>query len=50
MTPWKPIATAPKDGTQVDLWHTGCQARLPDCAFIQGRCHPQGHAREGGGK
>jgi hypothetical protein len=31
MMEWRPIATAPKDGTLVDLWVDG--ARMPDCRY-----------------
>jgi len=37
MTRWKPIATAPKEGTLVDLWHTGLRERVPNCQNIEGR-------------
>jgi hypothetical protein len=54
--PWRPISTAPKDGTMVDLWcrSPGISAgpdRIPDCwfAFGQWRTHDpdadEGYAR-----
>lgn len=41
---WEPIATAPKDGTPVDLWipagatgnESGTSSRATDCQFIAG--------------
>lgn len=39
-SPWLPIATAPLDGTRVDLWtepdeglEQGMRGRVPDCAW-----------------
>ena len=31
---WQPIATAPKDGTRVDLWHSA-NGRIPDCRHVE---------------
>ena len=37
---WQPIETAPKDGSEVDLWvipHDGrCRGRVPNCYFSDG--------------
>lgn len=39
MSGWKPIATAPKDGTQVDLYLCGNQmvGRQSNCYFCDGK-------------
>jgi len=38
---WKPIDSAPKDGTKVDLWilheFSGSSFRVPDCYWINNR-------------
>lgn len=40
---WRSIATAPKDGTQIDVWCTptsltgGSYGRTPDCWFSSGK-------------
>lgn len=39
---WQPIATAPRDGTEIDLWVPGVPighgpARIPDCWFSGSR-------------
>lgn len=37
---WQPIETAPRDGTQVDLWCVpplGTAGRVPDCWFSDGK-------------
>lgn len=37
---WQPIATAPKDGTRIDLWVGG--ERHTDCAWYKGNAwHPE---------
>ena len=39
---WKDIESAPKDGTQVDLWAAERDryenSRIADCMFFEGRC------------
>jgi hypothetical protein len=37
MVGWRPIETAPKDGTEVDLWSTG---RTPNARWGKYRLHP----------
>jgi hypothetical protein len=36
MSEWQPIATAPKDGTPIDLWISGSNRRFADCRFHRG--------------
>lgn len=39
MTEWKPIETAPKDGTKIDLWVRG--KRIPDAYWIKSSDDPE---------
>lgn len=34
-TGWQPMATAPRDGTEVDLWSTAVERRVANVRFIR---------------
>lgn len=39
---WRPIETAPKDGTKIDLLFPGVRGRTINCFWHQGSIHPEG--------
>lgn len=45
MTGWRPIETAPKDGSKIDLWTVWGEGvapgRIPDCRWMKPKREPE---------